>query len=286
MASNDGIIKGQMNLKLDAVIAIKYSLLYAISDIVRNIAVVLLYKDGYGNWSGNWALLNTQIEGPILIIIFPLIIFLSHRNYRRQIGDEATFRDVLLISFFIISMTYCLRYITDTVFFYSFFERYVRDVNDYGKGIFGMLNAMNQPQKPYFNLFGHLFNHPFFILKMEILNFDILPFIVTILFDRVFYMLIILYYENLFLLFKKYQRNPWFSIVPVLNNYVLMKIADKPGWWNFLLYVPFVRYVFLYFINAEIAKDFGKDKKFALAMTVLPSIFYGGISFGNSSVDK
>ncbi|MNQ63742.1 hypothetical protein D3C85_781340 [compost metagenome] len=59
----------------------------------------------------------------------------------------------------------------------------------------------------------------------------------------------------------------------------MLKIAEKPVLWIVLVFIPFVRYFFLYSINKKIAEENGFDFKLALGMTFLPSVFYGKVSF-------
>lgn len=91
--------------------------------------------------------------------------------------------------------------------------------------------------------------------------------------------LLTLYFESVYLLFRKYNQKPWLAIVPFANLWVLVRITGRPAWWNILLYIPFARWFFLYPVNRSIANDFRRTNLHALGMTLLPSVFYGPIAF-------
>jgi len=42
---------------------------------------------------------------------------------------------------------------------------------------------------------------------------------------------------------KTGTENSWFAWVPILNIYLLVKVAQKPGWWLILFLIPIVNIV-------------------------------------------
>lgn len=75
---------------------------------------------------------------------------------------------------------------------------------------------------------------------------------------------------------KVYQKagyEGWESIVPIYNIYVLCKIVGKPGWYMLLLLIPFVNIVVGVVIYARLARSFGKESIFALALFFLVGWF-------------
>lgn len=42
---------------------------------------------------------------------------------------------------------------------------------------------------------------------------------------------------------KTGTENSWFAWIPVLNIYLLVKVAQKPGWWLILFLIPIVNIV-------------------------------------------
>lgn len=49
-------------------------------------------------------------------------------------------------------------------------------------------------------------------------------------------------------------ENSWMAWVPILNIYLMVKMADRPGWWLILLLVPLVNFVIGIIIWVDIIK--------------------------------
>lgn len=127
------------------------------------------------------------------------------------------------------------------------------------------------------------FVFPFQYLKDAIISVNIF-WTIGIMQSRIFIILILLYQFNLFFLFKKYEENKWYSLIPVLNKLILIRNAGKPVFWILLAYVPFLSYFLMYSVNKEIAEENGFDAKLALAMTLVPAVFYGKVSFNEDAI--
>ena len=82
--------------------------------------------------------------------------------------------------------------------------------------------------------------------------------------------------------FTKAGRPGWASLIPFYNVYVLIKIAGRPGWWFFLLLIPFVNLIIIIILCIDIAKNFGKGVGFAIGLVFLPFIFYPILGFGSA----
>lgn len=81
--------------------------------------------------------------------------------------------------------------------------------------------------------------------------------------------------------FVKAGRPGWASLVPIYNTYVTIKIAQKPGWWLLLLFIPFVNLVFLVLICMGVARHFGRSNWFGLGLAVFPYVFLCILGFNN-----
>lgn len=214
---------------------------------------------------------------PLFVVIFPLTVVLSHRHYRKEKQGDARFSDVLLISGLIIFLTYTLEFGISWTFFKGFIEETV--VMKEEKGIFDLMNNFVQPKSPVYWPFMHLIVAPLTNTKYSFIAGDFFSLLNVLLTSPIICILFVLYFENVYLLFRKYNQRPWLAIIPFVNLWILVKIADRPAWWNVFLYVPVVRYFFLYSINRSIAADFRRTNLYALGMTLLPSIFYGPAAF-------
>jgi hypothetical protein len=83
----------------------------------------------------------------------------------------------------------------------------------------------------------------------------------------------------LFALFKANKRNPYLSLIPVVNNLTILKICRLPVYWIFILLIPFVRLFWFYHINKRLCELQCISESNAIWMTLLPSIFYGKLIF-------
>lgn len=57
---------------------------------------------------------------------------------------------------------------------------------------------------------------------------------------------------------KTNTENSWFAWIPILNLYLMCKIADKPGWWLILFLIPLVNIVIFIIVGMAIAQKRGK----------------------------
>ena len=42
---------------------------------------------------------------------------------------------------------------------------------------------------------------------------------------------------------KTNTPNPWLAWIPIANFYLMCKVANKPGWWTSLFFIPLVNIV-------------------------------------------
>ena len=57
---------------------------------------------------------------------------------------------------------------------------------------------------------------------------------------------------------KTNTENSWYAWVPILNIYLMCKIAGKPGWWLILFFIPLVNIVIFIIDGMRIAEARGK----------------------------
>lgn len=82
--------------------------------------------------------------------------------------------------------------------------------------------------------------------------------------------------------FSKAGQPGWASLIPIYNNYVMVKIANRPSWWLVLFFIPFVNAIILFIISIDIAKNFGKGTGFGLGLFFLSFIFYPVLAFSSA----
>jgi hypothetical protein len=83
----------------------------------------------------------------------------------------------------------------------------------------------------------------------------------------------------LFKVFEKNNRNPYLSLVPVVNSIILLKTCRLPVYLILILLIPFVRLFYFYRINKQLCEIQNLNKSNAIWMTVFPQIFYGKLVF-------
>lgn len=82
--------------------------------------------------------------------------------------------------------------------------------------------------------------------------------------------------------FDKAGQKGWMAIVPILNIYVLIKIAGKEAWWLILFLIPCVSIVASIIVYIEFAKRFGKSGAYGIGLAFLGIIFWPMLGFGDA----
>jgi hypothetical protein len=107
---------------------------------------------------------------------------------------------------------------------------------------------------------------------------------IALVLESIWFGILILQLGAWWTLFKKAGEPGWAAIVPFYNLYVMLRIADKPGWWfAVILFVPFLSLVFWILMCVSIAQNFGKGTGYALGIIFLPFIFVPILAFGKAT---
>lgn len=74
------------------------------------------------------------------------------------------------------------------------------------------------------------------------------------------YLLLYLYFAYTLMIIanKTNTENSWYAWIPIVNFYLMCKIADKPGWWVILFFIPLVNIVISIIVWMKIAEKRGK----------------------------
>ncbi|MCC7301934.1 MAG: signal peptidase I [Bacteroidia bacterium] len=95
--------------------------------------------------------------------------------------------------------------------------------------------------------------------------------------------LIVLMIASWWKIFTKAGQPGWAILVPIYNIIVMLRVAQKPWWWIFLiLLVPIVNYVFLIMMIHGISKNFGHGAGMTVGIIFLGIIFIPVLAFGDS----
>jgi hypothetical protein len=87
-------------------------------------------------------------------------------------------------------------------------------------------------------------------------------------------------------MFVKAGYPGWYSIVPIFNSYILIKMARKPGWWLLLSLIPFVNLWVQLVVGKEIALRFGKGQVYGLLLCGLLGIGYIILGFNSDTYSE
>ena len=97
----------------------------------------------------------------------------------------------------------------------------------------------------------------------------------------IFYLaIIVLEIAGMWMVFTKAGKNGWAAIIPFYNTWTLCESAKRPGWWMFLMLIPFVNIVVWFIVAIDLAKAFGKGTGYGVGVALLSFIFIPVLGFG------
>ncbi len=67
---------------------------------------------------------------------------------------------------------------------------------------------------------------------------------------------------------KTGTKNDWMAWVPILNIYLLLKIAGKPGWWLILMLIPLVNIIVMIMMWMAVAEKMKKPSWLGILMII------------------
>lgn len=253
-------------------IAFKYSCICFLFVLARSIYLMATYDPGAGIYMQSKTSFTDLVFFYLPTLAFYTCLVWSHRSYIRQ-TPQYSFTGILVISLLFLLITYCLTYANGYLGYHLYYKKHSLPQSQ--TGLLGLIEAFSQPQEPKFSPFNDLLWYPvkdIIRLARAGLVRELLHYMIT---AKAIILLLVLYYESLYYLFRKYRQQNWYYILPVINKWKLTEIARKPKWYFYILLIPFVRLYLLYIINRQIARDFRKGEPLALVMTFLPSFGYG-----------
>ncbi len=86
--------------------------------------------------------------------------------------------------------------------------------------------------------------------------------------------------------FTKAGEPGWGVLIPIYNFYLLCRIAQRPGWWLILMFIPIVNLAVAIVLSIDIARHFGKGAGFGVGLAFLGMVFYPILGFGNAEYDS
>jgi hypothetical protein len=80
-------------------------------------------------------------------------------------------------------------------------------------------------------------------------------------------------------IFERAEFAGWGALVPGYNVYLMCRVAQRPGWWTALFFVPGLNLVVWAMVLWDIAKEFGRTEGFAVGLILLNPIFVPLLAF-------
>jgi len=100
----------------------------------------------------------------------------------------------------------------------------------------------------------------------------------------IWYVLIVV---ALWKLFTKAGYPGWLAIIPIVNAFVLVKVAGFSAWMGLLYFIPIVNIVFHIIVALRVGKGFGQSAVFSIFLLwLLSAIGYLILGFGSATYDK
>ena len=83
-------------------------------------------------------------------------------------------------------------------------------------------------------------------------------------------------------IFAKAGRPGILSLIPVVNVFVLVKVAAGSAWKTLLLLIPVFGEIYAVILNFHLARAFGKGVGFGFGLWLLPNLFTLILAFGRA----
>ncbi len=75
-------------------------------------------------------------------------------------------------------------------------------------------------------------------------------------------------------LFEKAGQPGWKALIPIYNQYVMLRIAGCPGWWLLLYFVPYANLVVSILFTVAFVQAFGRRGVSPVLLYLLLGVFY------------
>lgn len=98
----------------------------------------------------------------------------------------------------------------------------------------------------------------------------------------IFVLGVLIPFAGLYKIFEKAGHKGWEALVPIKNYLVWLKLINKPKWWIIFLLIPFINWIALLLMRAELANRFGKTSfVHHLAAWLLPFVYLPYLGFSS-----
>jgi uncharacterized membrane protein YoaK (UPF0700 family) len=98
----------------------------------------------------------------------------------------------------------------------------------------------------------------------------------------IYFAFIAVFVAGIWKVFSKAGHPGWMAIIPILNIYIMCKIAGRPGWWLLLLFIPIVSFVISIIVLNDISRSFGRGIGTTVGLIFLSPVFFCILGFGSA----
>lgn len=98
----------------------------------------------------------------------------------------------------------------------------------------------------------------------------------------IYIVIVIAVIAGIWKMFEKAGEPGWAAIIPFYNLWVLNRIGGKEWYWYIGYFIPLVNVVCLVLLSIAVAKKFGQEWIYGIAIFFLPFIFYPILGFGDA----
>lgn len=89
---------------------------------------------------------------------------------------------------------------------------------------------------------------------------------------------------GMWMVFKKADEFPLWSLIPIVNTLIILRISGQSFLWIILYLIPGISYIGDLIICIFLAQRFGKDSLFGIGLSFLGFIFYPVLGFGDAQI--
>ncbi|MCO6163866.1 hypothetical protein [Flavobacterium sp. NRK F7] len=216
-------------------------------------------------------ILELEFSYILLLVRLILFIFLLKELYLTKVKYSFVLLVVLMYPILIQFIQFGLGSI-----FIHFCSQETNNANE--NGLINLVNQMTNCPFPTTLNFYYLFEAPIYCIKDFFENYTFSS-LSGFIFSPYIISFIVFFKFSLFMIFKENHKNPYLSLLPVIDFIIILRICKLPIYWIFILMIPILRLFWFYQINKELCQIQKVNASNSIWMTLLPTVFYGKLVY-------
>ncbi|HUF25912.1 MAG TPA: DUF5684 domain-containing protein [Gemmatimonadaceae bacterium] len=97
--------------------------------------------------------------------------------------------------------------------------------------------------------------------------------------------LVVFMVASMWIVFDKAGQPGWAVLIPIYQQIVHARVANKSVWWGIALIIPVINLIAYFVISFGVAERFGKSTAFGIGLALLPIVFYPMLAFGDAQAE-